>query len=54
LESKNAQSGGQIEEPEFSVAAGLAVWAGEQRLKQGNWSPSDKFPLKRILRYFMP
>ncbi len=54
LESKNAQSSGQIEEPEFSVAAGLAVWAAEQHSKKGNWSPSDNFPLKKILRYFMP
>lgn len=44
----------QIEDPEFSLAAGLLLWGMEHALKETSWGGAKKGWLSKILKYFLP
>jgi cell division protein FtsA len=54
--AKNNQSsfGVGVEDPEFSLAAGLLLWGVEHALKETSWVGTKKNWLSKILKYFLP
>ncbi len=44
----------QIEDPEFSLAAGLLLWGMEHTLKEISWVGAKKGWLSKIFKYFLP
>ena len=54
MELTNGGLRAQIEDPEFSLAAGLLLWGIEHALKESSWSGTKKGWLSKIFKYFLP